>query len=92
MRESRRTKEVERLERLKCLVRGHRFQTVMRLSGCGTIAMTQYENLTVCGCVGDLRLNVIDKDLTPSLSRKRIHQSLDYQTPMTYESVKLSPN
>jgi putative transposase len=25
-------------------------------------------------------------------NRKRIHQSLDYQTPMKYESVKLSPN
>ena len=25
-------------------------------------------------------------------NRKRIHQSLDYQTPMNYESVKLSPN
>jgi putative transposase len=25
-------------------------------------------------------------------NRKRIHQSLDYQTPMVYESVKLSPN
>ncbi len=25
-------------------------------------------------------------------NRKRIHQSLNYQTPMQYESVKLSPN
>ena len=25
-------------------------------------------------------------------NRQRIHQSLDYQTPMKYESVKLSPN
>jgi putative transposase len=25
-------------------------------------------------------------------NRKRIHQSLDYQTPMKYESVKVSPN
>ena len=25
-------------------------------------------------------------------NRKRIHQSLDYQTPTEYESVKLSPN
>ena len=25
-------------------------------------------------------------------NRKRIHQSLDYQTPMKYESIKLSPN
>jgi len=38
-------------------------------SGCGTLAMTQYESLTVCGCVGDLRLNVTDEDLIPSLIR-----------------------
>jgi hypothetical protein len=36
---------------------------------------------------------LVTKVLAPSFKRfRRIHQSLNYQTPMKYESVKLLPN